>query len=103
MRLFSKSELRSLSAILAFVILLGSAPLSVGVVIRSGPRHPEITGNICSPLQSSQAASNFVLVRPTFAEFETVLHDLGPIVGVFIARLIESNVAPDTPPPEAFA
>ena len=101
MRLFSKIELRTLSAILAFVILLGSAPLATGVVIRPGPRHPEITGNICSPLQSLQIATTILLARPAIAKPDTAVHDLGPIVWSFAARLIESRFAPDTPPPEA--
>ena len=103
MSLFTKSELSSLSAVLAFVIVLGSIPQSVGVMIRPGPSCPEITGNICNPLQSFQVASNIVLARPAIANCETALRDLGPIVGIFTARLIEPRVAPDTPPPEALA
>ena len=101
MRLFSKSDLRFLSAILAFAIFLSSAPLSVGVVIRPGSHHPEITNNICSPLRSFQVASNILLARPAIATAENVLGDLGAIVEIFNARLIELHIAPVTPPPEA--
>ena len=62
--LFTKFELRALSSMIAAVILLGSLSLTAGVIIVSGPTHPEITVNICQPLQASCITTMTLLARP---------------------------------------
>jgi len=99
-QLFSKADLRALSSILAVVILLGSAPLTAGIVIRSGPSQPEITANICHPLQTFDSVTNTLLARTAAATPESVLRDLGTITANVAVQLIEYRVAPDTPPPK---
>jgi hypothetical protein len=99
-QLFSKADLRSLSSVLALVILLGSSPLTAGVVLRTGPSHPEITANICQPLQSVIAVSGTVLARPANAKPESVLRNLGLATAYVAMHLIEYRATPDTPPPE---
>lgn len=52
MRWRATSDMRVMSAILAVTILLSGIPLTGGVMIVSGPSHPEYTVNICHPIQS---------------------------------------------------
>ena len=98
--LFSKADLRALSLILAIVLSLGSAPSTAGFVIVSGPRHPELTINICQPLQTFDLVSSVLLARPAAILPEFILRDLGSAVAKSEFRLVDSKVAPDTPPPK---
>lgn len=98
--LFSKTELRDLSLIVAIVTVLAGAPSTAGLVIVSGPIHPELTINICQPLQMFDRVSNILLARPGTVLPEFVLRDLGSIVVKKAVRLVDFKVAPDTPPPK---
>jgi len=98
--LFSKADLRALSLILAIVLSLGSAPSTAGFVIVSGPRHPELTINICQPLQMIDRVSNMLLARPAKVLPEFVLRELDSIVVKNPVRLADLKIAPDTPPPK---
>ncbi len=99
-QLFSKADLRALSSILAVVILLGSAPLTAGIVIRSGSSQPEITANICHPSQTFDTVSSTLLARPATTTHGSTLLDLGAITANVAVQLIDYRVAPDTPPPK---
>ena len=98
--LFSKTDLRDLSVILAIVMLLGSIPSTAGLVLVSGPSHPEWTINICQPLQMFDRVSNTLLARPATVLPEFVLRDLGSTAVKKAVRLVDLKVAPDTPPPK---
>ena len=98
--LFSKTDLRDLSVILAIVMLLASIPSTAGLVVVSGPSHPELTINICQPLQMFDRVSNTLLARPATVLPEFVLRDLGSTAVKKTVRLVDRNVAPDTPPPK---
>ena len=98
--LFSKTDLRDLSLILAIVMLLGSVPSTAGLVVVSGPSHPEWTINICQPLQMFDRVSNTLLARPATVLPEFVLWDLGSTAVKKAVRLVDLKVAPDTPPPK---
>jgi len=101
--LFSKSDLRVLSSILAVIILSATIPLSVGVIVVSGPTHPELTADICHichPIQSFDRVSNTLLARPATTAPGFPLHDQGAIAGDAVARLVDHRAAPDTPPPK---
>jgi hypothetical protein len=99
-QLFSKTELRDLSVTLAIVMLLVSIPSTAGLVVVSGPSHPEWTINICQPLQMFDRVSNTLLARPATVLPEFVLWDLGSTAVEQAVRLIHLKVAPDTPPPK---
>src|SRR5271167_3467944 len=99
-RLFSKAYLRALSSILALVVLLGSSPLTTGVIILSGPIQPEITMNICHPIQTLDLVSSILLARPAAAKPESLLCDFGSAIAMAAPRLIENRGQPDTPPPK---
>lgn len=101
--LFSKSDLRLLSSILAVIMLSATIPLSVGIIIVSGPAHPEITADICHichPIQTFDRVANTLLARPAATAPGFALRDQGAIAVAPVARLVEHCVVPDTPPPE---
>jgi hypothetical protein len=98
--LFSKPDLRALSLILAIVLFLGSAPSNAGFVIVSGSSHPELTVNICHPLQVFDQVSNILLARPATVLLEFALFDLGSTTVTKPAQPVDLKLAPDTPPPK---
>ena len=65
---------------LAIVLLLGSVPSTAGLVIVSGPSHPELTINICQPLQTFDLVSSVLLARPAALLPEFILRDVGSAV-----------------------
>ena len=97
-RIFSRTDLQALSSILAVVLFLASVPIGAGVIVVTGPSHPEFTVDICHPLQVFDRAPGTPLARPAAAVPETVLCDLGSITADAAPRSIELRIAPDTPP-----
>ena len=85
---------------MALVLLLASLPLTTGVVVVSGPSQPELTINICQPIQMFDRVSNVLLARPATVLPEFALCDLGLTAIIETARLVDCRVAPDTPPPK---
>lgn len=102
-QLFSRTDLRVLSSILAVVLLLSSSPLTAGIVISPGPIQPEITINICHPIQTFDFVSTTLLARPAAGRPELLLRDFGSVTANAIVQLIEYRVPPDTPPPKLYA
>jgi hypothetical protein len=98
-RLFSKANLQAFSSVLAFVLLLGTIPLTTGVVIVSGASQPEFTVNICTPTQMLNYASN-MLARPSVSVPQFVLFFQGSLKAMPSAEVVTYNEAPDTPPPK---
>ncbi len=99
-RLFSKADLRDLSLIVAIVMLLASVPSAGGIVVVSGPSHPELTINICQPIQMLDRVSSPLLARPATVLPEFVLRAVGSTAVNKAVRLVDVKVAPDTPPPK---
>jgi hypothetical protein len=99
-QLFSKADLRHLSLIVAIVLLLAGVPTTAGFILVSGPSQPELTVNICQPIQMFDRVSNTLLARPAKFLPEFVLCDLGSTAITETVRLIDCTVAPDTPPPK---
>jgi hypothetical protein len=99
-RLFSKSDLQTLALTLALMVLWTSIPLTTGVVILSGHREPELTMNICQPLQTFDLVLNTLIARPATTEPEFILTETGSAVPREPARPIHFRKAPDTPPPK---
>jgi hypothetical protein len=99
-RLFSKTELQAFSSILALMLLLGTIPLTSGVAIVRTPSCPEITINICHPIQILNYASNNLLARPSVKIPQFVLFFQGSFKVTPALRVVERNVAPEIPPPK---
>lgn len=100
MQLFSKAEVRTLSSILAVVLLLSTVPLIGGMVIVTGPDHPEITLDVCQPAQALDRVSNTLLARPAVSVPQFVLFFLDSLAATPSPRVAERNEAPETPPPK---
>lgn len=98
--LFSKTDLRAWGVTVAIVMLLASVPSNAGFVVVSGPSHPELTINLCQPLQMFDRVSNTLLARPATVLPEFVRRDLGSHVVKKAVRRVHFKVAPDTPPPK---
>ncbi len=99
-QLFSKADLRDLSLIVAIVMLLASVPPNPGFVVVSRTSRPELTINICQPLQMLDRVSKILLARPATVLPEFVLRAMGPTAVRETVRLVDCKVAPDTPPPK---
>jgi len=99
-RLFSKAALRDLSLLVAIVLLLASAPSIAGFVIVSEPSQPELTMNICQPLQTFNLVFNTLLARPEPCRPDFVICDMGSAALGETARTVDHREAPDTPPPK---
>jgi hypothetical protein len=99
-RLFSKANLQAFSSVLAFVLLLGTIPLTTGVVIVPTPSQPEFTVNICTPTQMLSYASSSTLARPSMSVPRFVLFFRGSIKATPSAEVVKCNDPPDTPPPK---
>jgi hypothetical protein len=99
-QLFSKADLRNLSLVVAIALLLASVPVTDGLVIVAGPSQPELTANICQPLQTFSLTLNTLLVRPAPTVPVFLLCDLGLAVIETTARRVDYREAPDTPPPK---
>lgn len=99
-QLFSRTGLRHLSLIVAIVMLLASVPSTPGFIVLSGPSQPELTVNLCQPVQMFDRVSNNLLARPATVLPEFVLRDLGSTVAKESVRLVDCKVAPATPPPK---
>jgi hypothetical protein len=101
-RLVSEADLRVLSSVLAIVLVLTSLPLTSGIVIASGPAQPEFAVNICLPIQTVDRVPVILLARPATASYWLFLPALGSLAARREARIVERNLAPDTPPPRQF-
>ncbi|HKM99725.1 MAG TPA: hypothetical protein VJX23_04365 [Candidatus Binataceae bacterium] len=85
---------------MAIVMLLASVPSTAGLVVVSGTSHPELTVNICQPIQMFDRVSNILLARPAPVLPVFVLRDLGSTAVKKGLRLVDFKLAPDIPPPK---
>jgi len=99
-RLFSKSDLRALSTILAIALLIAGAPSTAGVALFAGPNHPQLTIDLCHPVQSFDRAANILLARPAPITFEHVVGNLTTVAAEIPARIDDYISGPEPPPPK---
>jgi hypothetical protein len=85
---------------MAIVMLLASVPCGAGLVVVSGPSRPELTINICQPIQMFDRVSNTLLARPATITPEFIVRHVGSIAPKETVRLADCKVEPDTPPPK---
>lgn len=99
-RPISKLNQRALASIVALVLLLTALPLTGGVIIVSGPSHPEFTVNICQPIQAFEGVSNTLLARPAtnLPQFRKLF--TGRLAPNLVTPVLECTIAPETPPPK---
>jgi hypothetical protein len=99
-RLLSKSDLRTISSILAVVLLIASAPSTAGLALVAGPNHPELTVNVCRPIQSFDRAANILLARPAPIIIEHPIGKLVPVTAEAPVRIDDCISGPEPPPPK---
>ncbi|MGD0291274.1 MAG: hypothetical protein ABSC63_16685 [Candidatus Binataceae bacterium] len=99
-RLFSQSDLQTLGFFLALIVLSASLPLTTGFVLVSGHSEPELTMNICQPLQTFNLVFNPLIARPAPTVPEFVLCDMGSAMIGESAPSVDYSADPDTPPPK---
>jgi len=94
---------RLVSALLALTLLLGSMPLTTGVVIVFGQSHPELAMNFCHPLESATAAAPIALARPALIPLAPALVEVERLRYSARTLLTEFSLEPENPPPESAA
>jgi len=99
-RLFSNTDLKALSSIVALLLLLSRTTFAGGVVVIAGPGQPQFTVNICQPTQAFNCTSNTPLARPATNAPRFALLSLISLTVKATARTVELAVPPDTPPPK---
>ena len=97
----SKCKTRGLSALLALSILLGSFCVVTGLCIVPGPDHPQLTLEMCHPLQSFNVVSTLLIAAPALRLQNSVRYAQGAIPERTKSKIVNLNVAPDLPPPKA--
>jgi hypothetical protein len=97
----TKCSSRLMSLLLAFCILLGSFTVVTGLRVTPGPAHPEISLDVCHPLQTPNLVASVLIARPAAGLSEPVIYSQGSIAERSAARLTEYAFAPDPPPPKA--
>lgn len=99
--LLARFRSRGLSAFLAIAILVGCLSVITGLSITRGPEHPEISLDMCHPLQAPIVAASVIVARPAAEVSEPMIYPQGSIIEHPAARLVEFIFTPDPPPPKA--
>ena len=99
----AKHRLRGLSGVLALCLLLGSFSVVTGLCIASGPEHPEISLDVCHPLQAPNLVTTILIARPASKLSEPLMWPQGSTVERLLAEITEFVLTPDPPPPRSLA
>ena len=97
----AKYRLRWLSGLLALCLLLGSFSVVTGLCITSGPAHPEISLDVCHPLQAPNLVTIVLIARPVSGLSEPLIFPRGAIVETALPQVTEFVLTPDPPPPKS--
>ena len=97
-----RASIRQLAAAMAFVMMMASLP-SIGLIIVADRSGPNISMDVCHPLQSLETSSGTVLVaRPAQPELDGKIvsqETVAQFVPILKSKFTE---APDPPPPKLF-
>jgi len=94
---------RALAVLLASCLLLGSFWVVTGLCFKSGPQRPEISLDVCHPLQAANPVANLVAARPESGLSLSAIFPRQSIVERSLPRLIGFIFTPDPPPPKPLA
>ena len=83
--------------------MLGSYSVVIGLCVKPGPQLPEISLDVCHPLQAANAVANLVTARPASGLSLSGIFPRQSIVERPLARLIDFIFTPDPPPPKPLA
>jgi hypothetical protein len=87
----------------ASCLLLGGFSVVTGLCIGPGPQAPEISLDLCHPLQAANPVADVVVARPASGSSLPEIFPRGSIVEKPVARLINFISTPNPPPPKALA
>ena len=99
----TKYSARALALLLASCLLLGSFSVVTGLCIKPGTKRPEISLDVCHPLQAANPVANIVVARPASGLSLSVIFPRQSIVERPVARLLDLIFSPDPPPPKPLA
>jgi hypothetical protein len=99
----TKYRSRTLAVLLASCLLLGSFPVVTGLCITPGPQAPEISLDVCHPLQAANPIANVVVARPASGLSVPEILARRSSVERPVARLVNFISTPDPPPPKTLA
>jgi len=99
----TKYRSRALAVLLASCLLLGSFSVVTGLCIKPGPERPELSLDVCHPLQAANPVANVVAARPASGLSLSAIFPRQSIVERPVARLIDFIFTPDPPPPKPLA
>jgi len=88
---------------LAFGILIGSFSVIQGLCIVSGPDHPEISLDVCHPIQGINLVTIVSIARPASNSYEPSRFPADRVVAPASAKILDLSFAPDPPPPKSLA
>jgi len=83
--------------------LLGSFGVVTGLCIKPGPQRPEVSLDVCHPLQAANPAANGFTARPATGLSLSAIFPRQAIVERPLVRLIDFTFTPDPPPPKPLA
>jgi hypothetical protein len=90
------------SLLLAACVLIGSLSVTTGLRIVPGPDRPEISLDVCHPLQTLNVAAATLIAPPASAPATPVLYEQGVIAQGPAAKTVARSFPPDPPPPKRF-
>jgi len=93
----------ALAVLLASCLLLGSFSVVTGLCVKPGPQAPEISLDVCHPLQAANPVANLVVARPASGFSLPEIFPQRSIVENPVARIINFISTPNPPPPKALA
>lgn len=97
-------DVRCFCVALAAMLLVGSLPLTIGVVLIHGERGgPSLTLDICHPAQSSIQIAGIVMAHPAPGAVMPRFSDQGHISERPAQSALDLPIPPDTPPPKTLA
>jgi len=102
-RVFSRANLRDLSLVLAFAMLLAALPSFGASVIVLPSGQPECSVDICHichPMLTFDRTPNTMLARPAVGLPGVTLRDFGSTAPKQAQQLVDFKIAPETPPPK---
>jgi hypothetical protein len=92
-------KLPGVSLLLAACVLIGSFSVTTGLRIVPGPDRPEISLDVCHPLQTLNLAAATLIAPPASGPATPVLYEQGVIAQGPAAKTIDRSFAPVPPPP----
>jgi hypothetical protein len=96
-----RGDAKWLSAVLALMLLLGSAPVSVSLMPAAGSTHPSLSLDLCHPLQSATFTIPTIVARPALAGVTPVMLEFERLSAAVSPRCTVPKIYLDTPPPES--